>query len=141
MSVAEVLRQLLGGMQADQRSYTLLQTLLDEQLAAIAQQRSEELNRLAQRIGALVDELDTQRKLRRLLVARLLGREIDLSIAAVFERVPVAAARVLREAWLGLETAVRVCKTANARNCELIVEQHALMQRLMGAEQDTYAEL
>jgi flagella synthesis protein FlgN len=141
VSITDALRQLLSGMQADQRSYALLQGLLEDQLAAIAQQRADELERLAQRITAQVDELDVQRKLRRLLVARLLGREETLSMAAVLERLPVAAARVLSEAWTSLEQAVFLCKAMNARNCELIVEQHALMQRLLGAQTDTYAEL
>ncbi|WP_077033540.1 flagellar export chaperone FlgN [Pelomonas sp. KK5] len=140
MSSAELLRQLLLGLQADQRSYLLLQELLDEQLAAIAQQRSQALEKLAARITALTVQLDEQRRLRVELVSRLLGPKTEPSMTTLFERLPATAARVMREAWDALELQVRQCKALNKRNGELIVEQHALMQQLLGTEEHVYAE-
>ena len=140
-SLANVLRLLLTDMQADLRSYAQLHGLLDEQLAAIAQQRSEELQRIATQVTALVDELDGRRRQRRELVATMLGRKHGLSMDEALERLPIKAAAVLREAWQTLEQAVQLAKQLNARNCELMIEQRSLMQRLLGNEQDTYAEL
>jgi flagella synthesis protein FlgN len=140
MSMAEALVQLLGGMHADRRSYTLLRGLLEEQFQAALRQRADALLDLAERIGALVDGLNAQRLQRRGLVARLLGRNDGLSMQAVLQGLPKASAGVLGQAWAALEQQVRECKALNARNCELIVEQQALMQRLLGVERDTYAE-
>lgn len=141
MNLADILRLLLTDMQADLRSYAQLHVLLDEQLAAINQQRGEELQGIATQVTALVDDLDGRRDQRRRLVATMLGRQHELSMNEALERLPSKAARVLRDAWQALEQAVQLAKQLNARNCELIVEQHALMQRLLGSNEDTYAEL
>lgn len=141
MNLADILRLLLTDMQADLRSYARLHGLLDDQLAAITQQRGDELQGIATQVTALVDELDGRRDQRRRLVATMLGRKHELSMNEALERLPSKAASVLRDAWQALEQAVQLAKQLNARNCELIVEQHALMQRLLGSDQDTYAEL
>ncbi|MDY0747426.1 flagellar protein FlgN [Paucibacter sp. R3-3] len=141
MNLADILRLLLTDMQADLRSYARLHGLLDDQLAAITQQRGDELQGIATQVTALVDELDGRRDQRRRLVATMLGRKHELSMNEALERLPSKAASVLRDAWQALEQAVQLAKQLNARNCELIVEQHALMQRLLGSNQDTYAEL
>ncbi|MDN3921560.1 flagellar protein FlgN [Roseateles violae] len=141
MSSAQLLIDLLGGMHADRRSYTQLQALLEEQFQAALRHQAEPLMKLAERIGAVVDTLNSQRLTRRQLVARLLGRDQDLSMPALLQRLPQASSAVLGQTWSALEQQVRDCKALNARNCELIVQQQALMQRLLGMEQDTYAEL
>ena len=140
-NLADVLRLLLTDMQADLRSYARLHGLLDEQLAAITQRQGDALQGIAAQVHALVDELDGRRSQRRTLVATMLGRTHDLSMNEALARLPAKAATVLREAWQALEQAVQLAKQLNARNCELIVEQRALMQRLLGCNEDTYVEL
>jgi flagella synthesis protein FlgN len=41
--------------------------------------------------------------------------------------------------WERLETLVRDCKQATARNGNLMAEQFTIMQRLLHGEDDTYA--
>jgi len=128
MKAREILLKLLAGMHEDQAGYGRLRALLEEQFQAALRQRAELLLELAPRIEALVDSL-------------LLGARGTISLSGLLARLPQPTAQLLGRAWERLEAQVRDCKALNARNCELIVEQHALMQRLLGAERDTYAEL
>jgi flagella synthesis protein FlgN len=128
-------------MHEDQAGYGRLRALLEEQFQAALRQRAELLLELAPRIEALVDTLDRHREARREQLRLLLGARGTISLSGLLARLPQPTAQLLGRAWERLEAQVRDCKALNARNCELIVEQHALMQRLLGAERDTYAEL
>lgn len=140
MSAAQALARMLRDMQADQLGYTRLLELLEAQFEAALRHQAEALTRLAGEIGALVDQLDTRRQQRGLLLAQLLNKSPAPSITELLQRLPSVPAQTLTVAWQGLEQQVRECKRLNLRNCHLITEQHALMQRVLGVEEAGYAE-
>ncbi len=138
--VAEVLARLLRDLHADRSAYARLRELLEEQFQAALRHRSEQLGALAADIVALVEQLDQRRAVRSELLLALLGRNSKPSVEALLQRLSGASAQTLAAAWQGLEQQVTECKALNLRNCQLITDQHALMQRVLGVEEATYAE-
>lgn len=134
------LTQMLRGMHADRSSYAQLRELLEAQFQAALRHRAEALSGLAEDIVALVAQIEQRRQQRSQLLGRLLGPGSTPSLQALLQRLPSATGRTLAQAWQGLEQQVRECKRMNLRNCELITEQHALMQRVLGVEEPGYAE-
>lgn len=138
--VAEVLARLLRDLHADRSAYARLRELLEEQFQAALRHRSEQLGGLAADIVALVEQLDQRRAVRSELLLALLGRNSKPSVEALLQRLSGASAQTLAAAWQGLEQQVIECKALNLRNCQLITDQHALMQRVLGIEEASYAE-
>ena len=138
--VAEVLARLLRDLHADRSAYARLRELLEAQFQAALRHRSEQLAALAADIVALVEQLDQRRAVRSELLLALLGRNSKPSVEALLQRLSGASAQTLAAAWQGLEQQVIECKALNLRNCQLITDQHALMQRVLGVEEATYAE-
>lgn len=140
---AEALSLMLRDLHADRAGYARLRDLLEAQFQAALRHRVETLTEVAEQITGLADELDARGRQRATLLGQLLGRAAatEPSMGALLQRLPAAVARTLGTAWLALEQQARECKTLNQRNCQLITEQHALMQRVLGVEEDyLYAE-
>lgn len=138
--VAEVLARLLRDLHADRSAYARLRELLEAQFQAALRHRSEQLAALAADIVTLVEALDQRRAVRSELLLALLGRNSKPSVEALLQRLSGGSAQTLTAAWQGLEQQVIECKALNLRNCQLITDQHALMQRVLGVEEATYAE-
>lgn len=140
----EVLAALLRELHADRSAYARLRELLEAQFQAALRHQSEVLAGLAEDIVALVEQLDARSRQRGSTLKQLLGngpdRDTEPSMSALLQRLPAAVAQTLGTAWLALEQQVRECKALNQRNCHLITEQHALMQRVLGVEEVLYAE-
>lgn len=137
---AEALSQMLRDMHADRSGYARLHELLDAQFQAALRHQAQQLVGLAEEISGLVDELETRRATRSHLLKQLLGRETTPSLSGLLQRLPGQVGQTLTVAWQGLEQQVRECKRMNLRNCQLITDQHALMQRALGVEEPSYAE-
>lgn len=137
---AEALGKMLSDMHADRTGYARLRELLDAQFQAALRHQGQELVGLAEQISGLVDELEARRAERSRLLTLLMGREVAPSIDALLQRLPAKVGQTITVAWQGLEQQVRECKSMNLRNCQLITEQHALMQRAMGIEEPGYAQ-
>jgi flagella synthesis protein FlgN len=141
MKASEALSLLLRDLQADRAGYGRLRGLLDEQFQAALAHRSERLASLADEIVSLVDELNGRGLKRGALLQQLAARPGEApSMGALLRRLPEPLARSLGQAWQALELLVQDCKAVNQRNCHLITEQHALMQRVLGVEEVLYAE-
>jgi len=136
----EALAALLRDLQADCAAYGRLRELLEAQFQAALRHQAEPLQRLADEIVVLVDELDAHTRMRGLLLRKLLGSQCDASMSRLLSRLPTTAAQALGDIWATLEGQVRECKALNQRNCQLITEQQALMRRVMGVEEGLYAE-
>jgi flagella synthesis protein FlgN len=144
---AEALGLMLRDLHADRAGYARLRDLLEAQFQAALRHRVETLGEVAGQITGLAEELDARSRQRATLLGQLLGPShggraaAEPSMAALLQRLPAAVARTLGTAWLALEQQARECKALNQRNCQLITEQHALMQRVLGVEEDfLYAE-
>ncbi|MFT7772929.1 flagellar export chaperone FlgN [Roseateles sp.] len=136
----EALAALLRDLQADRSAYARLRDLLEAQFQAALRHQAEPLQRLADEIVALVDELDAHTRQRALLLRKLLGSQGEPSMSRLLQRLPSTASQALGDIWTALEEQVRECKALNQRNCQLITEQQALMRRVMGVEEGLYAE-
>lgn len=137
MKRSDVLRALVSGVHADQADYQTLRTLLGEQFQAALRHDAATLTELGRRITALVAVLDGRRRERMRGVA-LLGIRPPATMAQVIALFAPAMRAPLQQLWQDLEALVVECKQLNSRNCRLLTEQHALMQRVLAGEEDTY---
>ncbi|MET0518966.1 MAG: flagellar protein FlgN [Burkholderiaceae bacterium] len=141
MKLSDAVSALLGDMQADQGGYARLRELLDAQFEAALAHSATRLTSLAQEIVGQVEQLDGRRARRAALLQRLAAPGEEASMSGLLQRLPQPVAERLTVSWQALEQQVRECKQINQRNCHLITEQQALMQRLLGRDQPSYGEL
>lgn len=134
------MERLLRDVQADLADYAELAALLDEQFAGALRHDGPALEALAERIVALVDELDTRRQFRIGLLTRLSGGTAP-SVPALVAQWPAARRSAVQALWDRLALAVQDCKARNLRNARLMTEQHALLSRVLHGPEDTlYAD-
>lgn len=139
-AAAKLLGQLREGLASDQLAYGRLQGLLERQFQAALAHRADEISALAAAILAQVAELEAQRQRRHDVLVALLGRSGTPSLRALLRRLPQASARPLAELWRTLQASLSTCKALNLRNCQLMNEQQALMQQLLGRQEHVYAQ-
>ncbi len=137
---AVMLRQLTDGLRHDLAAYDDLRELLNQQFNAALKHDADQMSELSARILTQVATLDVQRARRRDLLVSLLGSAVEPSVRTLLQRLPASAAQPIAVLWRALEQALTACKTLNLRNCQLITEQQALMQQLMGREEHVYAQ-
>ena len=137
---ATMLRQLTDGLRQDLAAYDGLRGLLEQQFNAALKHDADQMSELSAQILTQVAALDVQRARRRELLVALLGSAVEPSVRHLLQRLPASTAQPIAVQWRALEQALTVCKTLNLRNCQLISEQQALMQQLMGREEHVYAQ-
>lgn len=135
-----LLRQLREGLSQDLRGYGALRELLDRQFHVALRHQADEIAALSARILAQAAEIDAQRTHRRELLTALLGSVGQPSLRALLERLPPEVAEPLLALRQAIERALAECKAMNLRNAQLITEQQALMQQLLGREEHVYAQ-
>lgn len=138
MTRAEAVQRMATGIVDDMDDYGRLRALLDEQFDAALHHRSAHIADIGGRISALAETLEGRRAERVTLARTLTGDTGPGAMAAVFAQLPPALATRLRDTWTALEARVRECKELNRRNCELLMTQHEIMQRVLATETDTY---
>lgn len=140
MTAREALSRLIKGVQADLGDYRALRELLDAQFEAALKHRTAVISDVAGRITQLTAQLE-QRRLERVALARkLLGKKSNVTISAVAARMPRNVRTVFDQCWQTLEQQVQECKRLNQRNCELLMNQHEILRRVIQVDGgDTYA--
>lgn len=139
MNRAQALRRVAGGIAADLADYGRLKTLLAEQFDAVVRHDSARVAGIGEAIAALAGVLDRRRVERVTLAGQLAGADGASAMRGVFALLPAAVRGRVEGAWAALETRVRECKALNLRNCELLMSQYEIMQRVLDDEADTYA--
>lgn len=139
MTRNEAMLRLIRDVQADVRDYGSLRQLLENQFQSAVRHETSRLNQLANEIVVLVDTLDSRREDRVMLIHALTGETDPHNIQGVLAQLTANAHDTLTTQWQALEALVRECKSLNTRNCELIVEQNAIMQRVLHGEDSIYA--
>lgn len=132
-----MLDRLLRGVGEDVRDYRALAALLEAQFEMALRHEAAPMESLSARVSALVDVLDARRRERVSLVERLQGpgrRMVD-----VFALLAAPRRTLLQTGWGTLEELVRDCKALNARNCRLLMDQQAILQRVLHGEDEIYA--
>jgi flagella synthesis protein FlgN len=137
MSRGRALATIVRGVEIDGDAYGRLRTLLESQFASALRHDIPALGELAAQITALVAEMDARRVEREAICATLAGQ--GARIPAILPLLPALSRQAFAAAWSALEAQVVECKRLNARNGRLLTEQHALMQRLLRGDADTYA--
>lgn len=138
MKRGDALRALVAGVHADHGDYQALRRLLDAQFDAALRHDSTELQTLGGRIAEQVGVLDTRRRERMRLVG-LLGLAAPVAMEQVIGLFAQNTRDSVLQLWQALQALVAECKALNLRNCRLMMDQHALMQRVLEGEADTYA--
>lgn len=131
MTAREALGRLVKGVHADLGDYRSLRELLDAQFEAALQHRAAVIGDVANRISELTARLETRRKERLVLAKVLVGKQATVTISAVAARVPNNARPAFNEWWNALEKLVQECKRLNQRNCNLLMSQHEILQRVL----------
>ncbi|HWK50985.1 MAG TPA: flagellar export chaperone FlgN [Steroidobacter sp.] len=134
MTVREALGRLIKGVHADLGDYRALRELLDVQFEAALKHRSAVISDIAERISALTAQLEKRRAERVALAKVLVGKQSNVTISAVSARLPVTARPAFDEWWQTLEKLVQECKRLNQRNCDLLMNQHEILQRVLQAD-------
>ncbi len=137
MTRAGMLDRLLRGVGEDVRDYRVLMGLLETQFELALRHEAAPMESLSARISALVDVLDARRRERVSLVEHLQGP--GRRMADVFGLLPPQRRRLLETGWQTLEKLVRDCKALNARNCRLLMDQQAILQRVLHGDDEIYA--
>ncbi|RJF96696.1 flagellar protein FlgN [Noviherbaspirillum cavernae] len=137
MTRKDALARLLRGVGEDVRDYRELQAMLEEQFMAALRYETARLNDVAERITTLVETLELRRAERVALVTEMLGE--GASMSDTFPLLTRPAREALEAGWQTLEELVRECKEHNARNCNLLMDQHGIMQRVLHGEEQIYA--
>jgi len=137
VSRGRALAMIVRGVELDGEAYGRLRELLEVQFAAVLRHDAASLGELAAQITALVAEIDARRVERETICATLAGQ--GARIPAILPLLPELSRQAFGTAWSALEAQVLDCKRLNARNGRLLTEQHALMQRLLRGDTDTYA--
>ena len=136
-------QHLLDVLALDCQDHGQLKTLLESQFQAALGHQASGMERIAQDIVSLVQDIEARRPRRDALLQQLLGRQANPGLLALVRRLPASLSRPLRErldeVCRRLEIEARDCKRLNLRNCELIHEQHALMKQIMGLPETCYA--
>jgi flagella synthesis protein FlgN len=131
MTLREALGRLIKGVHADLGDYRTLRELLDVQFEAALKHRSAMIRDIADRISALTAQLDKRRAERVALAKMLVGKQSSVTISAVSARLPANARPAFDEWWQTLEKLVQECKRLNQRNCDLLMNQHEILQRVL----------
>lgn len=131
MTLREALGRLIKGVHADLGDYRTLRELLDVQFEAALKHRSAVISDIADRISALTAQLDKRRAERVALAKMLVGKQSSVTISAVSARLPANARPAFDEWWQTLEQLVQECKRLNQRNCDLLMNQHEILQRVL----------
>ena len=140
MTLREALGRLIKGVHADLGDYRTLRELLDVQFDAALKHRSAVISDIADRISALTAQLDKRRAERVALAKMLVGKQSSVTISAVSARLPANARPAFDEWWQTLEQLVQECKRLNQRNCDLLMNQHEILQRVLQTDRGgTYA--
>lgn len=137
MKRSDVLRTLISGVHADHADYQQLRELLSQQFDAALRHDTQALTQLGERITAQVAVLDARRRERMRAVA-LLGLRAPATMEQVIGLFAQGTQAAVLQLWRALEALVLECKGLNGRNCRLMMEQHAMMQRVLAGEADTY---
>ncbi len=131
MTVREALGRLIKGVHADLGDYRTLLELLDVQFEAALKHRSAVISDIADRISALTAQMEKRRVERLALAKVLVGKQSNVTISAVSARLPANARPAFDEWWQTLEKLVKECKRLNQRNCDLLMNQHEILQRVL----------
>jgi flagella synthesis protein FlgN len=137
MTRDQAVARLLDGIAADMAACSTIRDLLERQFQAAMRHRAAEMALLAGELTPELDAMEQRRQQRVQLVRALLGPQATMD--DLFGSLPPPQRMRGQADWERLETLVRDCKQATARNGNLMAEQFTIMQRLLHGEDDTYA--
>jgi flagella synthesis protein FlgN len=140
MTAREALSRLIKGVHADLGDYRTLRELLDVQFEAALKHQAAMISDIAERITELTAQLEKRRVERVALAKVLVGKQASVTISSVAARLPANTRAAFDEWWRTLEKLVQECKRLNQRNCNLLMNQQEILQRVLQVGGgDTYA--
>ena len=137
MTRDQAVARLLDGIAADMAACGTIRDLLERQFEAAMRHRGAELALLAEELTPELDAMEQRRQQRVQLVRALLGPQATMD--DLFGSLPAPQRAHSQANWEQLETLVRDCKQATARNGQLMADQYSVMQRVLHGEEQLYA--
>jgi len=139
----DTLYRLHATLELDCKDYVALKGLLARQFDAAVAHDASAMEQVAAHITHSAERIESRRPQLLAILAELVGRRSTPSLRGLIERLPRSLPAPLREGLTSsrqqLQDLAHECQRMNLRNCELIHEQHALMQRLLGQTEGGYA--
>lgn len=139
MNRNDIIVTLSRGLNQDLLAYRRLKEQLEAEFDAAMYHDSSRLAAISEVVENLAGEIEIRRQERVDLVAWLFGDDKNARMEQVFSLLPEAPSKMFRAWWSELEGLVHDCKTQNARLCRLLTDQHEIMQRILGDQEDIYA--
>ena len=139
---SQALQCLARGMQANVADYGRLRDLLQTQFALALRHDTGGLSEIATGITRLCATLEARRAERVRLVDIFAGPLVNTPrrdvIAELIAQLPGAYRAMAERLWSSLGRLAAECKALNSRNCQLLMDQHDIMQRVLHSESDIY---
>jgi flagella synthesis protein FlgN len=133
----QALDRLLDDIQDDIAACSAIRALLECQFEAALRRAGAELMALSGDLMPQLEAMDERRRQRVQLVRALFGAQATME--TLFTTLEARRRDAAAASWRRLEQLVRDCGQATRRNGSLMAEQHAIMQRLLHGEVETYA--
>lgn len=141
--LVDTLYRLHAALELDCKDYVALKGQLALQFDAALAHDAAAMEHVAAQITHSAERIESRRPQMQSILTELVGRRPVPTLRHLLERLP---ANLPEPLTAGLVTArqqlqqlTQECQQMNLRNCELIHEQHALMQRLLGQPEGSYA--
>lgn len=126
-------------VRVDQADFRTMKDLLEQQFDAALHHDTARVAHVCEAISTLTDQI-TQRGHERLVLAkRISGAESTAAYEMVIEVLPPGARGTVQHWYDDIRVLLTECKRLNSRNCELLMSQFEIMQRVLNDEVHTYA--
>lgn len=139
MSVQRECVAFLELVRDDQTDFHAMRELLQAQFDAALRHDPVRVADVCESISALTERI-TQRGHERLALARQIsGTQGDAAYEMVQKALPHGVRATVKQWYTDLQAMVAECQRLNARNCDLLMSQYEIMQRVLNDEVHTYA--
>jgi flagella synthesis protein FlgN len=123
----------------DQSDFQAMRDLLQAQFDAALRHDPVRVAAVCESISALTERI-TQRGHERLALARRIsGADGHAAYEMVQQALPHGVRATVKQWYTDLQAMVTECQRLNARNCDLLMGQYEIMQRVLNDEVHTYA--
>lgn len=139
----ETLYRLNAALELNYKDYMALKGCLEQQFKAALAHDAMAMEKLAEQIIHSAERIEARQPQLLSSMTDLMGRRSAPTLRYLIDRLPPHLPAQLTNDLVSvnqrLQEVTQECQRMNFRNCELIHEQQALMQRLMGKPESTYA--
>ena len=139
MSVRSECVAFLELVREDQVDFQAMRDLLQAQFDAALHHDPVRVAAACESISSLTDRITRRGQERLALARRISGTQGDAAYEMVQAALPKGVRATVAQWYTDLQAMVTECQRLNARNCDLLMSQYEIMQRVLNDEVHTYA--